>query len=176
MTDKLTCPECGRSEFRRYAYVSIYTNGEVCDESEDGAYVCVNCDWELSDDDGSPITDADEIVVKMHGYTCIYVESISTYCDPPGYLDDDWDLTDDEIDEWTEIADQIIADELSEQLFGLPVHFGTDYELSQEINAGVIGKPLFLDSEDWHEKCNDIYCDAAQNAYEAIIKARQEEM
>lgn len=83
MTAHLLCPVCGTNEFtqvRTMTYDEQYVvtfnhNGEVDDDTleetecsgEDsaGPYCCKFCSWELSDEDGNPITEPDEIVAKF---------------------------------------------------------------------------------------------------------------
>ena len=64
MSDSLACPECGNIEFEQNNLVKFDLDGDVVDE-EQGTYCCNSCGWELSDEDGSPITDSEEIVQKF---------------------------------------------------------------------------------------------------------------
>lgn len=84
MTERLICPKCKHDCFeqeRSLIYAETCTiqfdlNGEVEEEiiessefsGEDfvGPFVCKACGWELVDDDGDPITDPDEIAVKLN--------------------------------------------------------------------------------------------------------------
>lgn len=83
MTNRLTCPECGNQEFDQersmiydeIAVVKFAPNGEIeeeviessdcCGEDSAATYQCKQCGWELVDEDGEPITNADEIVAAF---------------------------------------------------------------------------------------------------------------
>lgn len=83
MSKRLTCPECGSDEFKQQrsmiyeesVIAKFNSRGEVDDEfiedsecsGEDSAqaYECKRCGWELVDEDGEPITEPDEIVVRF---------------------------------------------------------------------------------------------------------------
>src|SRR5260370_26678786 len=83
MTKHLSCPACGCTSFeqdRTTSYdetviLSFSLNGEIegeriedqehNGEESSGAYRCEECDWELVEGDGTPITDPAEIVAKF---------------------------------------------------------------------------------------------------------------
>ena len=116
-------------------------------------------------------SDADVIIAL--GYDYMVAESIRWASD--GEIFDQIDqsrgeMTWQEIEKWEEIGNEIIVSELMEMYGGLQVHFDDD--------GPSIGLNLDntydedADKSMWHSKYEELYCNAANDAYNQIMEMR----